>query len=75
MYCRGQQYVLQMLFISKSSSKVGFFWPFSGGLFNLAVRLMQLFSEDDNTNYVELTSLLGLYFQGQIETERSRKTC
>ena len=24
---------------------------------------MQLFSEDDNTNYVELTSLLGLYFQ------------
>ena len=35
-----------------------------GGLFNLAVRLMQLFSKDsDNTNYVELTSLLGLYFQ------------
>ena len=37
-----------------------------GGLFNLAVRLMQLFSSDDNTNYVELTSLLGLYFQGSI---------
>jgi len=36
----------------------------TGGLFNLAVRLMQLFSKDsDNTNYVELTSLLGLYFQ------------
>jgi len=35
----------------------------TGGLFNLAVRLMQLFSSDDNTNYVELTSLLGLYFQ------------
>eukprot|EP00093_Oithona_nana_P010942 10942.XXX_250439_251362_1 [CDS] Oithona nana genome sequencing. len=36
----------------------------TGGLFNLAVRLMQLFSEDiANTCYVELTSLLGLYFQ------------
>ena len=31
----------------------------TGGLFNLAVRLMQLFSEDDKTDYVKLTSLLG----------------
>jgi len=37
---------------------------FSGGLFNLAVRLMQLFSTTDSVvDYVELTSLLGLYFQ------------
>ena len=35
----------------------------TGGLFNLAVRLMQLFSEDGSNSYVELTSLLGLYFQ------------
>ena len=31
---------------------------FSGGLFNLGVRLMQLFSKDEH-NYEELTSLLG----------------
>ena len=34
----------------------------TGGLFNLAVRLMQLFSESDE-NFSELTRLLGLYFQ------------
>ena len=34
-----------------------------GGLFNLAVRLMQLFSTTEDVNYVHLTSLLGLYFQ------------
>lgn len=34
----------------------------TGGLFNLAVRLMQLFSEFDE-NFTELTRLLGLYFQ------------
>ncbi len=34
----------------------------TGGLFNLAVRLMQLFSESDR-DFVSLTSLLGLYFQ------------
>jgi len=34
----------------------------TGGLFNLAVRLMQLFSESDE-NFTELTRLLGLYFQ------------
>jgi len=34
----------------------------TGGLFNLAVRLMQLFSESDE-NFTELTQLLGLYFQ------------
>jgi geranylgeranyl diphosphate synthase type 3 len=33
-----------------------------GGLFNFAVRLMQLFS-DSTEDYVGLTSLLGLYFQ------------
>merc|ERR1712037_91773 len=33
-----------------------------GGLFNLAVRLMQLFSSSDQ-NFTELTRLLGLYFQ------------
>ena len=38
----------------------------TGGLFNLAVKLMQLFSNNEECpqyNYVELTSLLGLYFQ------------
>ena len=38
----------------------------TGGLFNLAVKLMQLFSNNDDCpayDYVELTSLLGLYFQ------------
>ena len=35
----------------------------TGGLFNLAVRLMQLFSDVADASYVELTSLLGLYFQ------------
>lgn len=35
----------------------------TGGLFNLAVRLMQLFSGETRTDYAELTSLLGLYFQ------------
>lgn len=35
----------------------------TGGLFNLAVRLMQLFATTENVDYVELTSLLGLYFQ------------
>ena len=38
----------------------------TGGLFNLAVKLMQLFSNNEDCpqyNYVELTSLLGLYFQ------------
>jgi len=34
----------------------------TGGLFNLAVRLMQLFSSSDQ-NFTELTRLLGLYFQ------------
>jgi len=34
----------------------------TGGLFNLAVRLMQLFSDKDD-NFTELTRLLGLYFQ------------
>jgi len=34
----------------------------TGGLFNLAVRLMQLFSAKDD-NFTELTRLLGLYFQ------------
>ena len=34
----------------------------TGGLFNLAVRLMQLFSSS-NENFTRLTSLLGLYFQ------------
>merc|ERR1711892_708419 len=34
----------------------------TGGLFNLAVRLMQLFSDSDE-NFSELTRLLGLYFQ------------
>jgi len=34
----------------------------TGGLFNLAVRLMQLFSDKED-NYTELTRLLGLYFQ------------
>merc|ERR1712013_37602 len=34
----------------------------TGGLFNLAVRLMQLFSQSDE-NFSELTRLLGLYFQ------------
>jgi hypothetical protein len=36
---------------------------FAGGLFNLAVRLMQLFASNVNVDYVPLTSLLGLYFQ------------
>ena len=38
----------------------------TGGLFNLAVQLMELFSDDNKSpkyDYVELTSLLGLYFQ------------
>ena len=38
----------------------------TGGLFNLAVMLLQLFSDGDNCpkyDYVKLTSLLGLYFQ------------
>ena len=35
---------------------------FPGGLFNLAVRLMQLFA-DTKQDFVGLTSLLGLYFQ------------
>ena len=38
----------------------------TGGLFNLAVQLMELFSDDKKSpkyDYVELTSLLGLYFQ------------
>ena len=34
----------------------------TGGLFNLAVRLMQLFSESSE-DFTHLTSLLGLYFQ------------
>ena len=34
----------------------------TGGLFNLAVRLMQLFSDSDE-NFTEMTRLLGLYFQ------------
>ena len=38
----------------------------TGGLFNLAVMLLQLFSDDDHCpkyDYGKLTSLLGLYFQ------------
>ena len=38
----------------------------TGGLFNLAIQLMELFSDDKKSpkyDYVELTSLLGLYFQ------------
>ena len=38
----------------------------TGGLFNLAIQLMQLFSDTKECpkyDYVELTSLLGLYFQ------------
>ena len=38
----------------------------TGGLFNLAVMLLQLFSDGDSCpkyDYVKLTSLLGLYFQ------------
>ena len=38
----------------------------TGGLFNLAIKLMELFSDDKKCpkyDYVELTSLLGLYFQ------------
>ena len=38
----------------------------TGGLFNLAIQLMQLFSDAKECpiyDYVELTSLLGLYFQ------------
>ena len=38
----------------------------TGGLFNLAVQLMELFSDNTKSpkyDYVELTSLLGLYFQ------------
>ena len=35
-----------------------------GGLFNLAILLMQLFTDDRSKHdYVELTSLMGLYFQ------------
>ena len=41
----------------------------TGGLFNLAVKLMQLFASDEGTakgngdRYVGLTALIGLYFQ------------
>ena len=38
----------------------------TGGLFNLAIMLLQLFSDDNQCpkyDYVKLTSLLGLYFQ------------
>ena len=48
------------IIVFSTSYKV--FFNVSGGLFNLAVRLMQLFSQDVH-NYEELTSLLGLYFQ------------
>lgn len=34
----------------------------TGGLFGLAIRLMQLFSENP-ANFTELTDILGLYFQ------------
>ena len=34
----------------------------TGGLFGLAIRLMQLFSESDK-NFMYLTDVLGLYFQ------------
>lgn len=34
----------------------------TGGLFGLAIRLMQLFS-DCNKSFTELTDILGLYFQ------------
>lgn len=35
----------------------------TGGLFNLAVRLMQLFSSEHDVSYIKLTNLFGLYFQ------------
>lgn len=35
----------------------------TGGLFGLAVRLMQLFSDKQTEDYSKLTGLLGLYFQ------------
>ena len=38
------------------------FLPETGGLFNLAVRLMQLFSECKE-DFTPLASILGLYFQ------------
>lgn len=39
------------------------FFPIeTGGLFNMAIRLMQLFS-DSKEDYVSLVSMLGLYFQ------------
>ena len=44
------------------SGKCSMLISFSGGLFNLAVRLMQLFA-DTEQDFVGLTSLLGLYFQ------------
>lgn len=34
----------------------------TGGLFMLAIRLMQLFSENKN-DFTKLTGILGLYFQ------------
>lgn len=34
----------------------------TGGLFMLAIRLMQLFSENTN-DFTKLTGILGLYFQ------------
>ena len=42
----------------------------TGGLFNLAVRLMQLFS-DSSEDFNNLTSLLGLYFQIRLVTHMS----
>ena len=35
----------------------------TGGLFRLAVGLMQAFSDDQSTDYIPLLDLLGLYFQ------------
>ena len=42
----------------------------TGGLFNLAVRLMQLFS-DSSEDFNHLTSLLGLYFQIRFVNQMS----
>lgn len=39
-----------------------FFFLETGGLFMLAIRLMQLFSENTN-DFNKLTGILGLYFQ------------
>lgn len=44
------------------SSVFRFFSVETGGLFNLAVRLMQLFSECKE-DYTPLAGILGLYFQ------------